>query len=73
MAIYPNPVNNIFTINLEATELHIYDVSGKIVKQFNGSFDKYSSFDVRDLTSGIYFVQIKSIDGSAYSLKFLKE
>ncbi len=71
--LYPNPVKNVFKINLEATAVHIYDISGKMIKQFKGSFDKFSNFDVREFDNGIYFVKINSTDGIEHSVKFLKE
>ena len=71
--LYPNPVSNVFKINVEATELYIYDVSGKMVRQFKGSFKKDSNFDISNLAKGIYFVKAKSVDGLETTLKLVKE
>jgi hypothetical protein len=71
--LYPNPVSSVFKINVEASELCIYDISGKMVKQFKGSFTKDSNFDISNLAKGIYFVKAKSVEGIESTLKLVKE
>jgi len=71
--LYPNPVSSVFKINVEASELYIYDISGKIVKQFKGSFKKDSNFDISNLAKGMYFVKAKSVEGIESTLKLVKE
>lgn len=71
--LYPNPVSSVFKINVEAAELYIYDMSGKMVKQFKGSFKKDSNFDISNLAKGMYFVKAKSVDGLVSTLKLVKE
>jgi hypothetical protein len=73
MKLYPNPVSSMFKINEEVTDLYIYDISGKIVQQFKGSFKKDSNFDISNLEKGMYFVSAKSLDGLESTLKFIKE
>lgn len=71
--LYPNPVSSVFKINLEVEELNVYDIAGKIVKQFKGSFKKDSNFDISNLAKGMYFVKAKSVDGMESTLKLVKE
>ena len=71
--LYPNPVSSVFKINVEVSEINIYDVSGKMVRQFKGSFKKDSNFDISNLAKGIYFVKAKSVDGLETTLKLVKE
>ena len=71
--LYPNPVSSVFKINVEVAELNIYDISGKMAKQFKGSFKKDSNFDISSLAKGIYFVKAKSVDGLESTLKLVKE
>ncbi len=73
LKLYPNPVSSMFKINEEVAELYIYDLSGKIVKQFEGSFNKDTNFDIRNLEKGIYLVKAISVDRLESTLKFIKE
>jgi len=66
---YPNPFNPQTVIHYvlpksSITNISVYDIHGKLVKVL---FDKYSdageydiTFDASDLSSGIYFVRMKS-------------
>ena len=73
LKLYPNPVSSVFKINEEVTVLYIYDISGKIVKQFKGSFKKDSNFDISNLENGMYLVKAISADRIESQLKFIKE
>jgi len=66
----PNPTKDHFTIygNQEITKLSIYNTSGKLVKEFEES----PSFDVSDLTPGVYFLKIESNQGKEV-IKLIKE
>ena len=72
LQLYPNPVSGAFKISIEASDIHIVDVTGKIVKQFNGTFEANSSFDISNLVRGIYFVKAKSSKGLESTLKLIK-
>nr|WP_319512195.1 S8 family serine peptidase [uncultured Draconibacterium sp.] len=60
--IYPNPTNKGFTVKLIQNEiideLLIYDVTGEI--QLNKQASTVSFFDVSFLTTGVYFIYIKT-------------
>jgi hypothetical protein len=73
LKLYPNPVSNVFKINKEVAELYIYDLTGKILKQFEGSFKKDSNFDISNLENGVYLVKAISADKIESQLKFIKE
>ena len=61
-SIYPNPVNDILTIEVEnSSRVEIMDINGKIVKTLNILSKK--SIDVSDLTQGIYFIKTSSKEG----------
>lgn len=55
--VYPNPTTDFFKIDIveDIAELTIYDINGKIVKQF---YQPQTSVDVSDLNSGIYLVRM---------------
>ena len=53
--IYPNPVKENFSQSIDKINmLRIYDVSGKLVKQYN----KQQVYSVSSLKSGLYFLHI---------------
>jgi len=58
--LYPNPVNRSFKINKSVEELMIFDVTGKLVKSFSGSFSKNVDFDISNLNKGLYLVKIEN-------------
>ncbi|MDR2122176.1 MAG: T9SS type A sorting domain-containing protein [Flavobacteriaceae bacterium] len=72
--IYPNPVREELKLilsdkyNLLATKVTITDMSGRLIKTFNYN----SSYDVRDLPSGIYVITVS--DGyNKESKKLIKQ
>lgn len=68
--ISPNPVYSVLTIDLkEKSEVCIYDLSGKLVRTLGG--ENKLSIEVNDLSSGIYFVEVKSKNMHSHA-KFVK-
>lgn len=60
--LYPNPSNAI--VHIEASldlefEAHLYDLSGRLLSQTTSSANKLQ-FDVSELTSGAYLVEIRT-------------
>lgn len=70
--LYPNPVNSSFVINHLINDLKIYDITGKIVKSFNGNYNKGFAFDISNLNQGIYLVKIKNDLGQSLTSKLVK-
>ncbi len=70
--IYPNPVTNTFNINQSVEDLTIYDITGKLIKTFKGSFTKNDAFDISDLKNSIYLVTIKNSEGQQLTTKLVK-
>lgn len=60
LTIYPNPTNDYFKLekssNVNIESIRIYNISGKLVKEFIGS----ERCNVSDLNSGFYFLRIKT-------------
>lgn len=58
--LYPNPTNNIITVNsdFEIDNLEVYDLFGKIIISIENS----KTINIKDLTSGMYFIKIYSDD-----------
>lgn len=70
----PNPVKNQFTLKgiSKITGVEVYDISGKLVKQFDADSLSKNSFDVSRLKKGNYVVKIKT-DKETLNKKLIKE
>lgn len=72
--LYPNPVQDVLNIKatqaIELQSLSVYDVLGQIVIAVPNA-KSVSTIDVSKLTTGHYFVKVKSDKGSS-SMKFIK-
>ncbi len=74
--LFPNPVHSTLTIKTEAVlsikSIAILDVIGQLVQQLSGEDKKEFQINTDFLTSGFYFVELKSAD-KVERLKFVKE
>lgn len=74
VALSPNPVKNQFTLTgihkIEAVE--IYDISGKLIKQFDKESLTKNTFDVSRLKTGNYVVKVKTQNDS-FTKKLIKQ
>ena len=71
IALYPNPVKNTFKINTTASKVAVYDISGRLLKTFEGNFVEHTPFDVSNLKTAIYLVRITSNE-SVITQKIIK-
>ena len=68
LKIYPNPTSGLFTVSL-ATEnaniesIRLYNISGQLVKQLNNVNSNNSSFNVNELSQGVYIIQVLTDNG----------
>jgi hypothetical protein len=78
MSIFPNPVNNIFTINSnidsKSVSIIIFDSRGKKIKQLellevNKNWSE--NIEMADYASGVYFVKIIT-DKRSFEYKIIK-
>lgn len=64
-SVYPNPAKDVLNISnntgAEMSSLTIVDINGRTVKQVNSNV---SQINISDLNAGVYFVNIKSNEGS---------
>ena len=79
MTTFPNPVNNLLTLNYKGKtngneQIVITDISGKKVMEIsNVSFDnQQTALDISNLSKGIYFVRLNANDKSTIQ-KIVKE
>jgi 1,4-alpha-glucan branching enzyme len=71
--LYPNPVTDYFTLNVTATKVQVYSVTGQLVKSFatHGNLD--FQFNVADLKTGLYFVKVVDENNKTQMMKFIKK
>jgi lysophospholipase L1-like esterase/nitrate reductase NapAB chaperone NapD len=75
LIVYPNPVTTQISINsgsVEAAQVSVFDIQGKLVIQSNQKFSGTKTFDVSQLPKGVYFVTVVSTNGVKLTHKFIK-
>jgi hypothetical protein len=72
LSLYPNPTSSNFKLNYSISNLKIFDITGKLVKTYNGNFNKGFSFDISNLNQGIYLVQVKNDLKQSLTSKLIK-
>lgn len=64
LLLFPNPVSNELHIsnveNLEIDKIDIYDMTGRLIKNFEGNT---KTIDMSSLTSGNYFIKVHTSEG----------
>jgi hypothetical protein len=50
----------------------IFDITGKLVKSFNGNFTQTDTFDISSLKTGIYMVKIENNNNQRKTAKMIK-
>ncbi len=73
LKLFPNPAANSFQLSMEVEGVRVYDITGKEVKFFMGTFGAGSSFDISDLAAGLYLVKIQNTMGANQSTKLIKQ
>ena len=76
IAVYPNPANNEFTLQLHSGDaaqmIDIYDITGQQVyehKFTSGDYSQLSVINTQAYTSGVYFVRVVLQDGTIATQK----
>jgi hypothetical protein len=71
--VYPNPAKEKLMINSEQTiqKIAIFNLLGQQIKTFQVNF-KSGEINIRELSKGIYFLNLKLIDGGSISTKIFK-
>ena len=71
LVLYPNPSQNEINISEldadECKEVMIYDMTGRLMKQFNNIV----KMDVTDLPNGLYMMRVVTEEGKRYTEKFM--
>ncbi len=64
LIVYPNPTRASFATKEDAKKVAIYNITGTMVKKFEGDFKSGYSFPVNDLRKGLYMVRISNSSGT---------
>ncbi len=70
--IYPNPSRSAFSVNTNVSDVEIYDLTGKMVKSFNGDFTRTDTFDISNLNTGMYIVRVENSNKQTMTTKLVK-
>ena len=66
VSVYPNPNDGEFYVDFEEasnTQIKVTDVNGKVVFSMNNVNNTTVKIDIRELQSGIYFVEVRNDNG----------
>lgn len=77
LQLFPNPADNSITLKLTNQPIEritIFDLQGRIVylQELESSSNRFD-IDLGSFNSGLYIVQVESIDGIVSSSKFIKK
>ncbi|MBS7252935.1 alpha-amylase family glycosyl hydrolase [Flavobacterium branchiicola] len=71
--LYPNPVANYFTLNMAASKVQVYAISGQLVKSFSSNGNADFQFGVSELKTGLYFIKALDENNKVQVMKFIKK
>ncbi|MDP5092320.1 MAG: alpha-amylase family glycosyl hydrolase [Polaribacter sp.] len=66
VSVYPNPVKNSFQLNVETNQVILFDINGKKIKEFTGTFNANSNFSVEGIKKGLYLLKATNKEGKIY-------
>jgi len=69
--LYPNPAKDHFYLSKDVQLVTIYDLQGKVIKTFKGDLKEGSSFNIENLSKGIYLVNIQTTN-TKINIKLIK-
>jgi hypothetical protein len=60
LTMYPNPTSTSFQINKAVDTVSIYDITGKLISNYKGGFQKNDEFNISSISQGLYIVKFES-------------
>ncbi|MBT8274253.1 MAG: T9SS type A sorting domain-containing protein, partial [Bacteroidia bacterium] len=72
LLLYPNPARESFSLNRSIEDLKIFDITGKLIKEFKGTFEKGHIFETNELSQGLYIIRLTNSSGQEQSTKLVK-
>lgn len=71
-SVFPNPSNSTIKIGASINNLMIYDINGKLIKEFKGEFGENSEFNISNLNPNIYILKATNNSGKQQITKLVK-
>lgn len=76
--LFPNPAGNEITLEVSnptmlIQSVNIYDLQGKLMSSMTDFSKQQHTISTKNLTSGLYFVEITNTDGSSLIKKLIKD
>jgi glycosidase len=72
ISLFPNPTNNIFSINHDLSKVFIYSITGQLMKSFQNK-SKTDVYEISDLNNGLYLVKVFDINNNEKTFKLIKQ
>ncbi|MBD0825349.1 alpha-amylase family glycosyl hydrolase [Aestuariibaculum marinum] len=72
LKLFPNPTSTSFRVNKNIQKLEIFDITGKLIKAYQGNLSQGTSFDISFLAKNIYLVKIIDDSGNSGVSKLVK-
>jgi hypothetical protein len=73
VSLSPNPSTGYFRINTITTNVHVYSITGQLIKTFESNQTVNEEFDISDLTPGVYLVKAFNSNNQVKSMKLIKQ
>ncbi|WGD35487.1 alpha-amylase family glycosyl hydrolase [Olleya sp. YS] len=70
--LHPNPASTSFSLTVKMKTIKIIDISGKLIKEFKGSFEAGHQFDIENLSEGLYLIKLENNFGQTKTTKLIK-
>ncbi|MFD1062998.1 alpha-amylase family glycosyl hydrolase [Winogradskyella litorisediminis] len=71
--LFPNPASTSFSINLDVSQVGIFDITGKNIQSFKGNFSSNTAFNIENLKAGIYLVNVATKENRTKTFKLIKQ
>lgn len=73
--VYPNPTKNILMLEtlIDLKEVNFFSIEGRQVAQYKNISVGSNSFNMENLSNGLYFVNFIDQNGATYTQKIIKE
>lgn len=71
--VYPSPSDQYFHLNQDVIDIELYDLSGKLIKEYKGLTRQHTSINISVLESGIYLVKFSTPSNTVYTKRVIKK
>jgi hypothetical protein len=58
--VYPNPAKSYFSISNKVDTVQVFDLNGRLIKEYTGRFEANHRFNSENLDTGLYLVRYTS-------------